>query len=337
MDSLRNTEQLRASQPYNESVEILTMLQSERPLIVTNGDAARRALEEAGVPADIITWDDVLHDGPVPWTDDNESLRAIRAAFISSKGWQEEADVLDRFLHRDRQLMDAVTNREIVLWFEHDLYDQLQFWQVISMLPEMASVTWICEEEFVTEHDADALQALWPKRQSLNPSMRETASRLWHAFRAPDPCVLAAMRDIEMPFAKATIDRWIELYPDMQSGLDRIETFVLNRLRGGPLSFGQLFREASAMEEAAFLGDSSFMALLNEIAQGDEALLSITGEDKPQTARIELTTSGYQRLTLDQEWGKPIRERWVGGVLLEPGNWWFWDRNAGAFFQRSTM
>jgi hypothetical protein len=35
-------------------------------LIVTNGQSAVAAMRRAGVSDDLLPWDDVLHDGPVP-------------------------------------------------------------------------------------------------------------------------------------------------------------------------------------------------------------------------------------------------------------------------------
>lgn len=313
------------------------MTTSLTPLIVTNGDAARQVLEEAGIPADIMSWDDVLYEGPVPQTDDDESLRIVRANFISSRGWGDEMVTLARFEKRDRQLLSAAAHREIVLWFEHDLYDQLQCWQILSMLPAVAHVTAIVTDDFVTNHDALQLQRLWPERQPVGASMRQNVNRLWDAFREPAPHVLLDLLNIDVPFARATIERWIGLYPDIRSGLDRIEAFVLDRLKEGPMAFGALFRETLAMEEAPFMGDSSFMVMLKELRNGNEALLDIDGEEDPRTARVSLVSGGLDHLLARSGPRVPIRERWVGGVHIASGNWWFWDSVSREFCLRTSV
>ena len=60
------------------------------------------------------------------------SSRAQVAAWVVKNDWLGEADaLLEDFEARDRALA-AVT--DVVLWFEHDLYDQLQLLQVVTLL-----------------------------------------------------------------------------------------------------------------------------------------------------------------------------------------------------------
>jgi hypothetical protein len=69
-------------------------------------------------------WRDSLHEWPVPAAGPEE-LRQIRATFLVGAHVDDRAEGFDMFAERDRTL---TANRygEYVLWFEADLYDQLQ-------------------------------------------------------------------------------------------------------------------------------------------------------------------------------------------------------------------
>ncbi|HYW10257.1 MAG TPA: DUF1835 domain-containing protein, partial [Longimicrobium sp.] len=102
-------------------------------LHVTNGDHAADALRAAGMSGTVVAWRDVLHEGPVPAGLALPELGAVRAAWIAEQGWGA-AD----FRERDAALARFATHDETVLWFEHDLYDQLQLLQVVDWLAEHA-------------------------------------------------------------------------------------------------------------------------------------------------------------------------------------------------------
>ena len=97
-------------------------------LHVTNGDAVVPELAAAAGVAeeDVLPWRDVLHDGPVPGGLDPDELARVRAAHLASRGWAAEDEALASLRERDRRLATFPEPREIVLWFEDDLYDALQ-------------------------------------------------------------------------------------------------------------------------------------------------------------------------------------------------------------------
>ena len=103
------------------------------PLIITNGDSAVAAIQQAGIEGERLPWRDVLHDGPAPRTPSLASLSKIRARYIAGCGWGDEAGIFRDFQAWDEWLLRTTTLDEIVHWFEHDLYDQLQLLQVLHV------------------------------------------------------------------------------------------------------------------------------------------------------------------------------------------------------------
>jgi len=101
-------------------------------LHVTNGDVAAARMREGGLTGTFLAWLDVLHEGPVPATESLARLTRIRASYLTQAGYGTELRIRDQLRARDAHLGCATEHDEVVLWFEHDLCDQLQLLQVLD-------------------------------------------------------------------------------------------------------------------------------------------------------------------------------------------------------------
>src|SRR5919109_2595815 len=101
-------------------------------LHITNGDHAAEQIRAAALGGEVLPWRDVLHEGPVPPPATLDSLRPLRARFLAGQGWGNAVEIAREFERRDRALGTAAAAEEVVLWFEHDLYDQLQLAQILD-------------------------------------------------------------------------------------------------------------------------------------------------------------------------------------------------------------
>jgi len=107
------------------------MRSAPRELIITNGDSAGALLRQAMPGVEVLPWRDVLHEGPAPVTHSLAELTDIRANYLARDGG--DLDQTRTILQaRDRGLARSTSFDRIVLWFEHDLYGQLQLLQVLD-------------------------------------------------------------------------------------------------------------------------------------------------------------------------------------------------------------
>src|SRR5207248_2519261 len=111
-------------------------LASPSLLHVTNGESAGNTLRQTSLGGAVLPWQDTLHEGPVPAVPRAELLRT-RAAFLSECGWGSRREILSSLERRDRQLLETLRHGvHVVLWFEHDLYDQLQLLDALALAHE---------------------------------------------------------------------------------------------------------------------------------------------------------------------------------------------------------
>ena len=292
-------------------------------LHITNGDSTRLGLEKSGLPGTFQPWRDVLHDGPVPTHLPAPAFRRIRSAFIASGGFAEAADIERGYEQEDAAVASWDTRDETVLWFEHDLYDQLLLIRLLSMLPPDAGrkVSLVCTATYLGPLPPSAFPALFEHRQPVTPGQIALAARAWHAFGADTPLPLLEVMDGDtsaLPFLDGALRRHFEDYPDT-AGLSRSERQILNALETGEQTPDGLFRVCTAMEERIFMGDWTFEGILRGLASGPAPLIEGGLPDAP----VGVTPAGRDVLA-----GRADRialngiDRWMGGVHLTPARPW---------------
>jgi uncharacterized protein DUF1835 len=297
-------------------------------LHVTNGDCTVDTLARTGLPDDVIAWADVLHDGPVPLVAPDE-LRAVRARYLAATFDVREEQVLAHLRARDERLARALAEGEpVVLWFEHDLYDQLQVLEVLTAIGARDGIELILVGAFpghprfagLGELTAEELARLWPARTPLRPVQHERAERAWTAFRAGDLAALraeaAATDDAGLPHLGAALERLLDELPG-DDGLPRTERQLLRAVAGGAATAGEAFVAAARMEEAPFLGDASAFWRLTHMARAPSAPLTVDGDPVGRRTPTRITEFGCAILAGDASYIRPPGEqRWLGGARL---------------------
>jgi hypothetical protein len=159
------------------------------PLHITNGDSV--SLSEADVPGEVLTWKDALHDGPVPTGLSLEELSEVRARFIADSGWGDFAAVRNDFANRNRTIFGFADHEEVTLWFEHDLYDQLQLIQILAWFcerdPGQTKISLICTNQYLGPLSPEQLTQLYPARHDISERNWSLAEKRGIRFDRPIP------------------------------------------------------------------------------------------------------------------------------------------------------
>lgn len=131
------------------------------------------------------------------WNHPNRELRALRAQFLAGQGWGNRETILTAFAEWDTILARCAERDEIVLWFEHDLCDQLQLIRVLAFLAEQRAADGRLSAVIVTEYFAhvppERFATLLEMRRPVAANQWELGAQAWHAFRSPDPTWLLSL------------------------------------------------------------------------------------------------------------------------------------------------
>src|SRR5258706_6059520 len=105
----------------------------ERIVHVCNGDSTADTLSLADLPGDIRVWADALDQGPVLPVSDAEHYK-LRGEFWAALGHGPPSDGAQQLASWDKGVDDATAAEEVILWFEHDLFDQLALVRLLARL-----------------------------------------------------------------------------------------------------------------------------------------------------------------------------------------------------------
>jgi hypothetical protein len=307
--------------------------QQAATLHITNGDTVVYLFKKAGVIGTHLPWRDVLHEGPVATGVTLEQLSRVRGEYLASRGFGNPIKLLHDFATRDATLRRAREFSEIVLWFEHDLYDQLQLLQILVELDAMqlhaGSVSLVQSDAYLGSMTADELIALYPRRKTVTEALFDQARVAWDAVCAsqPDALLASAARDAQgLPYLRSALHRLCQEFPWTGDGLSRSQRHALQAVAAGPSAPDELFRRAQSREDALFLGDVGFAAILGDLQTVASPL--IEGED----GAFEPTARGRSILAGAEDWLQTLSlDRWIGGVHLTADHIVRWDDDASRF------
>src|SRR5579862_2483392 len=253
---------------------------SAATLHVTNGDGALYLLKKAGILGTHVAWRDALNEGPVPAGLSLEATSAVRAQYLAARGYGNPIKLIHEFEKRDALVRRAGEFDEVVLWFEHDLYDQLQLLQALTALEELdlepGRVSVVQTDHYLAGMTVDEIFPLLPRRRNATPAIFKSARRTWERFTsgsAADLYAAAGEDAIGLPFLRAAMRRLCEEYPWLRDGLSRSQRQALQAVAQGPARNEDLFTRAQAREEAFFLGDAAFYKILGDLAGSQAALI----------------------------------------------------------------
>jgi len=316
---------------------------------VSNGTSATSTIVDAGIPGTWSIWADPLYEGPVPGGVSDAELMDVRRLFLGGGKVDEDVDpVIDL-----RNWRSAIERREcydeLVLWFEHDLFDQLNLIQLLSWLRERgvadSPVSLICIGAFPGRPQFKGLGELTPQelaplidtRQPVTDDQYALAERAWLAFRSNTPQVIDDLRRTNttaLPFLSAALTRLLEEYPSTTSGLSRSERRLLTLADPGPLDLRAAFPRMHADQDAYYITDLSLAALADDLSSESAPLLTVTLAQPDDEIRLRrfatLTDTG--RAVLAGRKDKVAMsgiDRWIGGVhLAGADSSWRWDDRA---------
>lgn len=314
---------------------------------VANGSCTTRLIEAAGLPGTTSLWADPLHDGPVPGDLADGDLLEVRARHLGG-GASAAVDPLNDL----RRWRDAIAAHdrydELVLWYEHDLFDQLNLVQVLpwirERLPSEATVSLVCVGTFRHHPDFKGLGELTPAeiaelfgaRERVRHAQYALAAHAWDGFRAAAPEALDDLRrgDTEaLPYLAPAITRLLEEYPWTRDGLSRSERRLLALAAPGPTTLATLLPHMTEPGDVLHVTDSHLADLADTLARTSPALLvadAMDDADGPLDRLVALTAAGDDVLA-----GRRDRvrlcgvDRWIGGVHLQGhAGVWRWDADA---------
>jgi hypothetical protein len=328
-----------------------------KTLHIRCGNDIEKPLEICGFKGDFLEVSNPFPQGPVPHFDPLEIFIQKRTDFITRS---YSADVLQDRINNTateiRHVEDVLRHAperydRIVMWYEHDSYDQLSKAYVLAHLAELNLKKTRIEciqidgfpgvKKFIgigqLGQIPEAMLALWPQREPITSAMMAFGARCWHAYTRNDPgdlWQLAQQTDSPLPLMQAALKRTLMELPWIENGLGLTEYLALDiLLKEGPMRPGAIFNLLmTESDPLPFLGDIMLLAILRPLWESEFPAIKVIekfqDENPMRQCLLEITEPGRSLLEGKANWltinrGSIVANRHVGGIHIIAGkkNW----------------
>jgi hypothetical protein len=238
---------------------------------------------------------------------------------------------------------------ELILWFEHDLFDQLNLIQLMTWirerLPPTTPVSLVGIGSLAGHPAFKGLGELTPRelaslletRQRIGEAEYALAKEAWVAFRERTPEALDQIRRRDtsaLPYLAEAVTRFLEEYPSTVDGLSRTERRLLELADGEGITLAKAFRRMHEGERTYYIADTSLAALAETLSRTSPPLLMLdlgrAASDESLRGAVRMTDAGRAVLRRQQDRVALCGiDRWLGGVHSQGrGPVWRWDASS---------
>lgn len=215
---------------------------AENCLHITNGGSLTDYLRELDFTEDILTWQEMLCEGPTIPKIDSREFFDLRSDFLKT---HYDIEVDSNELHNELSKLDNVDKyKEINLWFEYDLFCHINLLGVINLMHQKEidkPLYLICSGRIKGEKNLKALGELSPEQLRehyknkilLTKEDIDLAIALWRTYCGKDHNILKPyiVKTSNFKYLSSCLKAHLKRFPHYQSGLGTLEAHILNLVK----------------------------------------------------------------------------------------------------------
>ena len=249
-------------------------------LHITNGDSFTHRLKKLKLKGEIITWREMLCEGKTETSVGSEAFWKTRFEFLHknyniSKSW-----FVEKTLKEYRSLCNHKQQDEIILWFEYDLFCQINMLAVISWLKthrRHVQISLVCsgyEDDSnrlygLNELTDEQIHAHFKSRVALSQNDIEYADYVWQLYCSDNPIRLENLSDFELyqfNYLEDALKAHLRRFPAIKNGLNEIENRVLQVAAEGKSPSKKALMGALLQDQGWYgFGDTQYQRILKNL------------------------------------------------------------------------
>lgn len=305
----------------------------ENILHILNGDSTISSFEKSGINGEYIVWREVLSEGPINYPFNSNEFWTEREKYLT-KAFEIPDGEFESTIKAPFQRIFKEINQysEICLWFEYDLFCQINMIALIGYIgkisPKNLQLTLACAGEVEGSEKLHGLGELSPEQFSilfdsrLKMGTRETeyAQEVFVSYCSDDAEGLynyVLMPFNEFKYLSSALEAHLKRFPFSDSGLNEIEQKIISLIENGIHSERQLVGRLLKWQEFYGFGDLQYFNIIN-------SLTPLFSDYK----NLKLK----ENLSSDQIEGLLDRDQQLGGAWLKD---WVYDIEEKTLIPRS--
>lgn len=250
-------------------------------LHIINGDGTLGGFKATGLTGEVLVWREILCEGPIQNYSDASSFFIDRKKYLEpDKKDPADSFYLQKVQPEIEKLHTVSSFDEIVLWFEYDLFCQVNLWFVLYQIQEKinaskTNVFLICPQSFDEVKDFKGLGqlnekqllSLYKDKQQLTEKDLKIGSLIWHAYAQNDPNLLVELyhknQFEHLDCAANALRAHFFRFPNITSGINQLQQWILNDLKEGQKSEKELIIALLKTDRTYGFGDVQMLQLIH--------------------------------------------------------------------------
>ncbi|ALJ04271.1 hypothetical protein APS56_03555 [Pseudalgibacter alginicilyticus] len=290
---------------------------NNQALHITNGDHLTNILLDLGLTDDIITWQEILCEGPTTYHVGSEEFLKMRSDFL--KKFYDIDFNTKEFNKEISKLNQPESYTEIVLWFEYDLFCHINMLAVVNMIKQKGitlPIHLVCSGRVEGEKNLKALSELSSKQLMFHYKNKtllqekdiQECKDIWQIYCGKDHNLIKPflVKTSSFQYLSNCLKAHLQRFPDSKSGLNILETNILEIIKKHTIkSRHHLLGYALNFQGYYGYGDLQFFRMFEK--------LSIFFSETE--GRIKLNRKGYEALLGHHNFSSEINSKMIfGGV-----------------------
>lgn len=242
---------------------------------ILNGDSLAYSFPDAKIEGEIIVAREALIDGDLSGND-LQAFWHSRARYLGLT----EAEYHDQIAIEFEKIMSAPDDSEFNLWFEYDLFCQVNMWFVISIINNLSvkKKVYAVYTSYLDRNNklfwngfgpanSSQLQVCFADRILLSDADLQLGQELWTAYKDnnfEELIRLSKKQSLAFPYLEEVVNAHIDRYPkDGTNG--RPEKVIEDITKNVSTDFQKVFEEFWNRESIYGFGDTQFKHLYDKV------------------------------------------------------------------------
>lgn len=249
---------------------------------VLNGDSTAKILEKSKIKSDVVIWRELLCDGLLHKAVGSDEFWLDRYTFFENEIGVSRLEYYDKTIKEIIKLEDVSTYDEVVLWFEYDLFCQVNLLALCTYLLDnyVKKVNYylICigkekgkeQLQSLSNYSSKDYKNLYENKVSLSKASLEYAKECWNVYVENDFDKLNNFnfnQSSKFTYLQAAINQHLNRFPGI-NGLNQIENKILEIINSNLYSEREIVKNLLIWQEQEAVygfGDVQYFLYLNKL------------------------------------------------------------------------
>lgn len=209
---------------------------------IVNGDAVVPLLDQSEIGGEIIVWREMLCDGPLEVQIASDDFWKKRYEFFEVEFGVQKLKYFDQTIKEILKAEDFPVGAEVVMWFEYDLFCQVNLMALCSFLLQNfrkdLNYHLVCtgkvkgKDRFqsLTDFTADEFKKLYENKLKITRNDLSFAENCWKNFVENDPRKIAEFnfrKKAKFQYFQLAMNQHLKRFPS-ENGLNEMQNKILH-------------------------------------------------------------------------------------------------------------